>query len=264
MDTGEHDTATANNQSESVSPVTPCASSQKTTYSLEPSFCQHVPVFSDFSNERMPHRTSIFSSEQYHENEFTKSTETIAPIHSGDYPFSEASRKSGKKRSNSLCENQTPSPKEKYSDNRYKSDPNTYLKRQKLIQKDVNEAGGMLSSGLDRTIGVKYSTPPCTPSTSSSNDLEPRRGSNGPVNMRESPSRYSRAGCRFSPHLSQQMIQQNYREFEKMALRKLINEPCLGDMSFGKIFLDDGEAEDWHSSDLEGLSDEVNSMEAEL
>ena len=172
-------------------------------------------------------------------------------------PNAEVSGRSAKKRSNSLWESETLSPGDRLHHS-YSSGPSTELKRRKLDQTDTTEMERALSDRPDRAMGIQYPTPPCTPLTSDLEDPDHRARLTSPVYTRAS---HTRTDFEFPSQLSQQTIQRNYEEFEKIALRKLIDEPC--DLSFEKSTVGDSEAEAWHSSGLEGLSDEINDMEPE-
>jgi hypothetical protein len=123
----------------------------------------------------------------------------------------------------------------------------------------------VLCKKLDRAEKIQYPTPPLTPLTPFLSDFGARNQSvdASHTNTHASPLHHTRTGFKFSSQLSQHMIQHNYREFEAMALQGSTQQSHWDNVSFEKIFLGDSEAEDWHSSDVDGWSEEMNGLEVE-
>lgn len=122
-----------------------------------------------------------------------------------------------------------------------------------------NESEKVIYKNPDRVRNEPYPTPPSTPSTlGSSSDYGNYLFGVGHPGTHTSPIAQARNGFQSPWELSQHTIQHNYHEFKAMALRQSTKQADWGDASFEKIFLEESDAEQWHSSDVDDLDEEMD------
>ncbi|EUC42092.1 hypothetical protein COCMIDRAFT_29221 [Bipolaris oryzae ATCC 44560] len=123
-----------------------------------------------------------------------------------------------------------------------------------------NESDEVIHKKPNRVRNERYPTPP--PSTNSmlgsSSDYGNYFHEAGHPCTHTSPIAQGRNGPRSPWELSQDTIQHNYHEFEAMALCQSKNQADWGDASFEEIFMEESDAEDWRSSDLDDLGEEMD------
>ncbi|KAH7552928.1 hypothetical protein BM1_07901 [Bipolaris maydis] len=122
-----------------------------------------------------------------------------------------------------------------------------------------NESDKMIYEKPGRLRNEPYPTPPSTPYTpSSSSDYGNYSFRIGHPGTHTAPMAQARNGFQSPYELSQHAIQHNYHEFREMALRQSTEQADWGDASFEKIFLEESDVEDWHSSDIDDLGEEMD------
>ncbi|XP_014556619.1 hypothetical protein COCVIDRAFT_26627 [Bipolaris victoriae FI3] len=122
-----------------------------------------------------------------------------------------------------------------------------------------NESEKVIYRKPDRVRNEPYPTPPSTPSSlASSSDYGNYCSRVERPGTHTSQMAQARNGSLCLYELSQDTIQHNYHEFEAMALCQSTKQADWGDSSFEKIFMEESDAEGWHSSDVDDVDEEMD------